>query len=143
MNVGDDRDLYRQLMTLGDRRDMTDDQRRQVQTIWATWAQRRAAQATAVGNTRRAVDILTAAAQAFPGNPAVSKALAAGFVQAGQPKDAMAIYQSLDMSNAAASDYQSGNLRALDRLVGAVMAMSKGKANPKLVSQLLRERLSR
>ena len=43
----------------------------------------------------------------------------------------------------AASDYRAGNARALDRLVGAVMGMSKGKANPKLVSQLLRERLSR
>jgi tetratricopeptide (TPR) repeat protein len=119
MNVGDDRDLYRQLMTLGDRRDMTDDQRRQVQTIWATWAQRRAAQATATGNTRRAIDILTAAAQAFPGNPAVSKALAAGFVQAGQPKDAMAIYQSLDMTNASANDYQS--------MVGAALAVENMK----------------
>jgi tetratricopeptide (TPR) repeat protein len=119
MNIGDDRDLYRQLMTVGDRRDMTDEQRRQVQTIWATWAQRRAAQATAAGNTRRAIDILTAAAQAFPGNPAVSKALAAGFVQAGQPKDAMAIYQSLDMSNAAASDYQS--------MIGAALAVENMK----------------
>ena len=106
-NVGDDRDLYRQLMTLGDRHDMSDEERRQVQTIWATWAQRRAAQATEAGNPRRAVDILIAAAQAFPGNPAVSKALAAGFVQAGQPKDALAIYESLDMTNATASDYQS------------------------------------
>jgi tetratricopeptide (TPR) repeat protein len=106
-NVGDDRDLYRQLMTLGDRRDMSDEERRQVQTIWATWAQRRAAQATEAGNPRRAVDILIAAAQAFPGNPAVSKALAAGFVQAGQPKDALAIYESLDMTNATASDYES------------------------------------
>jgi tetratricopeptide (TPR) repeat protein len=119
MNVGDDRDLYRQLMTVGDRRDMSDQERRQVQTIWATWAQRRAARATAAGNTRRAIDILTAAAQAFPGNPAVSKALAAGFVQAGQPKDAMAIYQSLDMTNASASDYQS--------MVGAALAVQNMK----------------
>jgi tetratricopeptide (TPR) repeat protein len=123
MNVGDDRDLYRQLMTLGDRRDMSDEQRRQVQTIWATWAQRRAAAATAAGNTRRAIDILTAAAQAFPGNPAVSKALAAGFVQAGQPKDAMAIYLSPQMSaaisNATAGDYQS--------MIGAALAVENMK----------------
>jgi aspartyl-tRNA(Asn)/glutamyl-tRNA(Gln) amidotransferase subunit B len=50
---------------------------------------------------------------------------------------------ALEAQPQAAADYQSGNLRALDRLVGAVMAKSKGKANPKLVSQLLRERLSR
>jgi tetratricopeptide (TPR) repeat protein len=123
MNIGDDRDLYRQLMTVGDRRDMSDEQRRQVQTIWATWAQRRAAQATATGNTRRAIDILTAAAQAFPGNPAVSKALAAGFLQAGQPKDAMAIYLSPEMSdamtNASANDYQS--------MIGAALAVQNLK----------------
>ena len=106
-------------MRLGDRQDMTDDERRQAQTIWATWAQRRAAQAAAAGNPRRGVDILTAAAQAFPGNPAVSKALAVGFVQAGQPKDAMAIYQALDMTNASAADYQS--------MVGAAIAVQNMK----------------
>ena len=62
---------------------------------------------------------LMAAAQAFPGNPAVSKALAAGFVQAGQPKDAMAIYQALDMTNATPSDYQS--------MVGAAIAVQNMK----------------
>jgi len=130
-NVGDDRDLYRQLMTLGDRRDMSDEERRQVQTIWATWAQRRAAQATEAGNPRRAVDILIAAAQAFPGNPAVSKALAAGFVQAGQPKDALAIYESLDMTNATASDYQS--------MVGAALAVQ----NTKQAEEWLRDALAK
>jgi tetratricopeptide (TPR) repeat protein len=118
-NTGDDRDLYRQLMTLGDRSDMTDEQRREVQTIWASWAERRATEAAAGGNSRRAVEILTAAAQAFPGNPAVSKALAVGFLQAGQAKDAMAIYQSLDMTNATAADYQS--------MVGAAVAVQNMK----------------
>ncbi len=130
-NAGDDRDLYRQLMTLGDRRDMSDEERRQVQTIWATWAQRRAAQATAAGNPRRAVDILMAAAEAFPGNPAVSKALAAGFVQAQQPKDALAIYQALDMTNATASDYQS--------MVGAALAVQ----NTKQAEEWLRDALAK
>jgi len=118
-NVGDDRELYRQLMRLGDRQGMTDDERREVQAIWASWAQRRAAQAAAEGNPRRGVDILMAAAEAFPGNPAVSKALAIGFVQAGQPKDAMAIYQALDMTNASASDCQS--------MVGAAVAAQNMK----------------
>ena len=130
-NVGDDRDLYRQLMAMGDRRDMTDEERRQVQTIWATWAQRRAAQASAAGNPRRAVEILMAAEQAFPGNPAVSKALAVGFVQAGQPKDAMAIYQALDMTNASAGDYQS--------MVGAAVAVQ----NMKQAEAWLREALAK
>src|SRR5581483_5835653 len=46
-NTNDDADLYRQLMALGDRTDMTDEQRRQIQTIWASWAERRATQAAA------------------------------------------------------------------------------------------------
>jgi hypothetical protein len=49
----------------------------------------------------------------------VSKALAVGFVQAGQPKDAMAIYQALDMTNASAADYQS--------MVGAAIAVQNMK----------------
>lgn len=130
-NTGDDRDLYGQLMTLGDRRDMTDDQRRQVQTIWASWAQRRASEAAAQGNPRRGIEILTAAARAFPGNPAVSKALAVGYVQAGQPKDAMAIYQSLDMTNATAADYSS--------MVGAALAAQ----NMKQAEAWLREGLEK
>jgi len=43
----------------------------------------------------------------------------------------------------AAADYLAGNERALGRLVGTVMGKSKGRANPEIVNQLLRERLSR
>jgi len=43
----------------------------------------------------------------------------------------------------AAADYQAGNDRALDSLVGAVMAMCKGRANAEIVGRLLRERLPR
>ncbi|HEX3985463.1 MAG TPA: cellulose synthase subunit BcsC-related outer membrane protein [Acidobacteriaceae bacterium] len=107
LNVRDDRDLYQQLMLLGDRTDMTDDQRREVQTVWASWAQQRAAQAAAAGDHRRALEILTAAARAFPGNSDVSRSLAVGYLQANQPRDALAIFQSLDATNATAGDYQS------------------------------------
>ena len=43
----------------------------------------------------------------------------------------------------AASDFQSGNDRALGPLVGAVRKASGGVANPDLASRLLRERLGR
>ncbi|MGA7361804.1 MAG: Asp-tRNA(Asn)/Glu-tRNA(Gln) amidotransferase subunit GatB [Candidatus Dormiibacterota bacterium] len=43
----------------------------------------------------------------------------------------------------AASDFQAGNDRALDSLVGAVMAMSKGRAKAEIVNRLFRERLPR
>jgi aspartyl-tRNA(Asn)/glutamyl-tRNA(Gln) amidotransferase subunit B len=53
------------------------------------------------------------------------------------------VEQALAQNARAAADYQSGQDRALDRLVGAVMAMSKGRANASVVNQLLRQRLPR
>lgn len=41
-----------------------------------------------------------------------------------------------------AEDFKSGNEKALNALLGPVMKKSKGKANPQLVNQLLRELLS-
>jgi len=127
LNVRDDRDLYQQLMLMGDRTDMTDDERREVQTVWASWAQQRAAQASAAGDHREALEILTAAARAFPGNPDVSKALAVGYLQANQPRDALAIFESLDATNATAGDYQS--------MVGAAIASQNMKQAESWVRQ--------
>ncbi len=53
------------------------------------------------------------------------------------------VEQALMGNQKAAADYKAGNDRALGSLVGAVMALSQGKANPKVVNQLLRERLPR
>jgi tetratricopeptide (TPR) repeat protein len=130
-NTGDDRSLYRALMALGSRTDMTDDERRQVQTIWASWSVRRATQASAGGNTHRALEILNAAALAFPGNPAVSRALANGYMQAGEPKQAMQIWLSLDLTNVSAADYQG--------MVGAALAAQ----NMKQAEAWLREALAK
>jgi aspartyl-tRNA(Asn)/glutamyl-tRNA(Gln) amidotransferase subunit B len=41
----------------------------------------------------------------------------------------------------AADDVRSGNMKAIGRLVGAVMKLSKGQANPKAVSDTLRAKL--
>ena len=133
-NLGVDRDLYRTLMDLGGRSDLTDVQRRRVQTIWASWSVRRAGQAADAGNTRRALQILTAAQQAFPGNPDVTKALAGGYLRAGQPKQAMAIYQSPELAdalnNATVSDYQGmiGAALALPNLAQAETWLTKAMA---------------
>ena len=51
--------------------------------------------------------------------------------------------QALARNAKAAADYQAGNDRALQSLVGAVMGMSKGRAKAGIVQQLLRERLPR
>ncbi|HXZ99343.1 MAG TPA: Asp-tRNA(Asn)/Glu-tRNA(Gln) amidotransferase subunit GatB [Candidatus Binatia bacterium] len=44
---------------------------------------------------------------------------------------------------AAVSDFQGGKEQALQRLVGGVMKATRGRADARLVNQLLRERLSR
>jgi Tfp pilus assembly protein PilF len=113
-NTHDDRDLYRALMALGDRDDLSDMQRRAVQNLWATWSVRRADEAVDAGDSRRSLAILNVASKAFPGNADVAKALASGYLKAGEPKHAMAIYSSLDLTNATAGDYQS--------MVGAALA---------------------
>jgi len=113
-NGGDDTGLYRQLMLLGGRQDLTDEQRRTVQTIWTNWAVRRANQAAAAGHIKRSLAILNAAARSFPDNPAVLRALASGYARAGLPKQAVLIFKAQDMTSATASDYKSA--------VGAALA---------------------
>ncbi len=106
-NGTNDAGLYRQLMLLGGRQDLNDEQRRTVQTIWTNWAVRRANQAAAAGNEKRSLAILNAAAKAFPDNPGVLRALASGYARAGLPKQAVLIFKSQDMTAATSSDYKS------------------------------------
>ncbi|WP_263365898.1 cellulose synthase subunit BcsC-related outer membrane protein [Edaphobacter bradus] len=118
-NGGNDAGLYRQLMLLGSRQDLSDEQRRSVQMIWSNWAVRRANQAAATGNIKRSLAILNAAAKAFPDNPGVLRALASGYARAGLPKQAVAIFKAQDMTSASASDYKSA--------VGAALAAGDTK----------------
>ncbi|SEC51189.1 cellulose biosynthesis protein BcsC [Terriglobus roseus] len=113
-NGQNDTGLYRQLLVLGSRTDLSDEQRRTVQTIWALWAVRRSNQAAAAGNDKRALAILNATAKAFPDNPGVVKALASGYLRAGLPKQAVAIFKSQDMTTGSAADYKGA--------VGAALA---------------------
>ena len=118
-NSGADRALYQQLMMLGGRQDLTNQQRLTVQTIWTNWAVRRASQNVAVGNYRRAFAILNATARTFPGNPAVIKALASGYASAGMPKEAVEIFRTQNLNNATVSDYRAA--------VGAALAANDSR----------------
>ncbi len=118
-NGANDAGLYAQLLELGARPDLTDEQRRTVQTIWANWAVRRANQASAAGNNRRAVAILNATAQSFPDNPGVIKALAGGYSSAGMSKQAVAIWKAQDLKTAPVGDYRAA--------VGAALAANDQK----------------
>ncbi len=118
-NSQNDAGLYRQLMDLGGRPDLSDEQCRSVQAIWTNWAVRRANQSAAAGDSRRALAILNAAARAFPDNPAVLKTLANGYARAGQPERAVLIYKAQNMASASVVDYQAA--------VGAALAAGDGK----------------
>ena len=118
-NGTNDAGLYRQLMLLGGRQDLSDEQRRTVQTIWTNWAVRRANQAASTGNEKRSLAILNAAAKAFPENPGVLRALAAGYARAGLPRQSVLIFKAQDMTAATASDYKSA--------VGAALASGDTK----------------
>ena len=106
LNAGDDRKLYSVVSSLSTSADMTDEQQANLNQLWAAWSVRRANSAAAAGDQRRAVAILEAAVRAFPGNTNVYTALAGAYLKAGQPKRAVAIYASLDMSQASLALYQ-------------------------------------
>ena len=106
-NTGDDAGLYRELILLGGRSDLSDDQRGAIQTIWTNWALRRANQAAASGDTKRSLAILYAAARYAPRNPEVILALAGGYARADLPNQAVILFKSQDMTAASVSDYKS------------------------------------
>jgi len=68
---------------------------------------------------------------------------AQGFTQVSDP-DALGamVQQVLDEQPAAVADYRGGQVKALGFLVGRVMQASGGKANPKVIRELLTDRLS-
>ena len=130
-NTKSDRALYPALMNLGSRRDLTITQRETIQTIWANWAVRRAGTAIDNGDNDRAVEILEAAAAAFPDNIEVRRVLAGGYLKTGETRLALNIYKSLPTQDASATDFQGA--------IGAALA-----ANDKAQAEVwLREALER
>ncbi len=103
----DDGNLYRELVYLGDRRDLNDTQRREMQMIWTGWAVRRARTLAAAGEHARAVTVLNAAAEAFAGNADVLSAVATGYAGVGLPREAVALYKAKDLSAAAAAELEA------------------------------------
>ena len=89
------------------------DQAKQMADLTANLAVRRAAQLTAQGDRQQALQVLNTASQQVEGASAARTRLAAGYLTAGQPATAVAIYQSVDMRAATV-----GDLRAA---VGAAM----------------------
>jgi tetratricopeptide (TPR) repeat protein len=105
-NTGKDHDLYPALKSLDARQDLTSEQRVQVETIWANWSMRRATAAMDSGNTALGVEILEAAAQQFPDNLSIRRAMASSYVKAGRASESLAIFKATTMQGATAGDFQ-------------------------------------
>ena len=128
-NAQEDRLLYAELTRLGVRTDLNAAQRATTRQIWADWSVSRAASAVATGENERAADILEAALLAFPENMSVRQAMAETLMHAGQAKEALALYKSVPMQNAPATEFEAAVSTAL-------AANDKGQAE-----QWLRESL--
>ena len=113
-NAGSDRDLYPALRNLDARRDLSPDQRQQVQTIWVNWSLHRSSNETKAGNTQRAMDILLAAAQDYPDNLSIRRAIAGGYVNLGRGPEALSMFKATTMQDANAGEFQGA--------IGAAMA---------------------
>ena len=120
-NTFNDRALYPMLMSLGARQDLSNTQRETIQGLWANWSVRRAALAFDNGNSSRAIDILDAAAQAFPDNLTVRKAVAGGYLRVGRAKESLQIFKQIDFQDATSSDFQGA-------IGAALTANDKGQA---------------
>jgi predicted Zn-dependent protease len=105
LKAGDDRRLYSLVSKLSETPDLTDDQKTNLNKMWAAWSVRRANSALAGGDLQRGIVLLETAAQAFPGNLDVYNTLAGAYLKAGEPKRAVAIYASLDLRRASLAQY--------------------------------------
>ena len=131
LKVGDDRGLYPVVQSLGATADMSVAERTNFHSLWASWTIRRAGSALAQGDRARAVALLETAHQAFPENADVSSALAGAYLRTGQPRQAVAVYASLDMSKATLAQYQGA--------IGAALAANDSRdAEPWLEAALAR-----
>ncbi len=114
LDAGDDAQLYRTIERLASKDHLTEPQENQFNKLWVSWTVRKARRSARAGDSRRALSILEASARAFPGNAMVEGALADAYLESGQAKRALALYSTLDMTQASADLYQAA--------VGAALA---------------------
>jgi tetratricopeptide (TPR) repeat protein len=105
-NAKEDHMLYPVMVRLDFRRDVTADQRRQIDTLWANWAVRRAFAAMDNGYLLRGIEILQAASAQYPDDLGVRRAVAGAYSKVGRSKDALILFKTIPMENASSGDYQ-------------------------------------
>jgi tetratricopeptide (TPR) repeat protein len=112
-NLKDEVGLYPLILRLDKRQDLSAPERAQVDTLWATWAVRRAESAMDEGNLLRGVELLQAASKDYPDNLDIRKAVAGAYARVGRAADAVAIFKTIPMENASPGDYQGAISAAL------------------------------
>lgn len=112
-NLGSDQALYPVLNRLDARTDLTAGQRQELENLWATWAVRRANAAMTGGNMLRGVQLLQAASLDYPENQIIRRAVAGAYARVGRAKDAMELFKTIPMDEAAVGDYEGAISAAL------------------------------
>ena len=105
-NIKDDVGLYPVLQRLDQRQDLTAQQREQLDTIWSSWAVRRAGVEMDNGHMMRGVEILQAASQDYPNNMNVRRAVAGAYARVGRYDEALSLFKAMPFENASVGDYQ-------------------------------------
>jgi tetratricopeptide (TPR) repeat protein len=106
LKSGDDRRLYSLVAGLANDSNLTDEQQVAFHKMWGSWSARRANAAMAAGDLHRGITILETAAQAFPKDEDIENALAGAYWKMGQPRKAVAVYETIDMRHASQAQYR-------------------------------------
>jgi tetratricopeptide (TPR) repeat protein len=128
---GDERELYNLLARAGTQPDVTREQQRQLQDVWATWALRRAEAYTEAGDVPRSVAILESAAKVAPANANLQSGLAGNLLKQGENKRALTVYERWGMRGANAADYTGA--------IGAALSQKDRKSAEIWLDQALRK----
>lgn len=105
LKIRDNDRLYSVVSELSASQGLSKEQDTEARRLWSSWSIQRANDTFAAGDQRRSLAILQAAAQSFPKDRNVENALAVD-LRAGEAKPALAIYLTLDMSQATIAEYQ-------------------------------------
>jgi cellulose synthase operon protein C len=107
LNQGDQRQLAVTLDRLGNHRNLTADQKQELENIWAAWSIRRAEADYTAGNGRKALSILQIANQVYLDNTVLRRELCSMYVRTGNPGPALKIYEDMNCETAKVGDYSS------------------------------------
>lgn len=112
-NLHDGVALYPLLTRLDARTDLTSAQHADLANLWASWAVRRATEAMDRGNVARGVEILQAASQDYPDNMTVRRAVAGAYARIGRAADALALFKTIPLTDAAPGDFEGAIYAAM------------------------------